>query len=52
MHNDWQEYQLSKMRSNFLRAVLAVCEDKEKRKVKAENETAIPFNSLAMLSAL
>jgi hypothetical protein len=21
----------------------AVCEDKEKRKVKAENETAIPF---------
>ncbi|MFM8024875.1 hypothetical protein PU645_11155 [Klebsiella pneumoniae] len=45
MHNDWQEYQLSKMRSNFLRAALAVCEDedKEKRKVKAENETAIPF---------
>ena len=41
MHNDWQEYQLSKMRSNFLRAALAVCEDKEKRKVKAENETAI-----------
>ena len=39
MHNDWQEYQLSKMRSNFLRAALAVCEDKEKRKVKAENET-------------
>ncbi len=31
------------MRSNFLRTAAAVTGDKEKRKVKAENETAIPF---------
>lgn len=34
MRNYWQEYQLSKMRSNFLRTAAAVTGDKEKRKVK------------------
>ncbi|KDL96123.1 hypothetical protein AE02_04557, partial [Klebsiella variicola] len=43
VRNYWQEYQLSKMRSNFLRTAAAVTGDKEKRKVKTENETAIPF---------
>ncbi|MCS6067921.1 hypothetical protein LNO81_18195 [Klebsiella variicola subsp. variicola] len=43
VRNYWQEYQLSKMRSDFLRTAAAVTGDKEKRKVKTENETAIPF---------
>jgi hypothetical protein len=43
VRNYWQEYQLSKMRSNFLRSAVAVTGDNEKRKVKTENETAIPF---------